>query len=109
MTGEGIAVALRGAELASHAAVGALEDDRRSADALRPYERERDAAFRDTWKVSRLFQWIIQRPVIGPFAVRRLTGRPPAAMQVLGVVTGQRPAADILSARFLGNLLAPGH
>ncbi|MDR7521647.1 MAG: NAD(P)/FAD-dependent oxidoreductase [Armatimonadota bacterium] len=106
MTGEGIALALRGAELASDAADGALRGGPASQAALAPYERARRAAFRDTWQTSRLLQWIVRRPRLAAALFRRLADDPTLIRALLGVVSGVLPARDILLAAALARLVA---
>jgi len=107
MTGEGIALALRGAELAAAAADQALRQGRASRQALAAYDQARAAAFQDTWRISRLLQWIIRQPALASYLVRHLAEDPHLAMRLLGVVSGLRPAGDILRPAFLVRMLAP--
>lgn len=107
MTGEGIAIAVRSAELAAATADGALQRGDVSRQALGGYERARAAAFRDTWRTSRLLQWIIRHPALAAYLVRRLTDDPQLAMRLLGVVSDLRPVGDIVQPAFLARLLAP--
>lgn len=106
MTGEGIALALRGAELASDAADSALRGGPVSRAALGSYERARRAAFHDTWETSRLLQWIVRRPRLAAALFRRLADDPTLTRTLLGVVSGVQPARDILSAATLARLVA---
>jgi len=87
MTGEGIFMALRGAELAAEAADRALRQGATSRRALGVYERARSATFRDTWMASRLLQWIIRHPALASFLFRRLADDPRLASRLLGVVS----------------------
>jgi flavin-dependent dehydrogenase len=91
MTGEGLYMALRGAELAADAADRALRRGMASRQALRAYERARTAAFGHIWATSRLFQWIIRRPHLARPLVQRLAGHPRLATSLLGVVGDLRP------------------
>ncbi|MDR7482664.1 MAG: NAD(P)/FAD-dependent oxidoreductase [Armatimonadota bacterium] len=107
MTGEGIALALRGAELAVAIAGAALATGPATRRALVEYERARARAFGDTWRASRLLQWLVRRPRLLPRLVRRLAARPPLAAAVLGAVSEVRPAADLLTPRRLLELVTP--
>ena len=106
MTGEGIAVALHGGELAAESADAALRRGRVTCDALADYDLARTAAFRDTWRFSRLLQWIIRRPGLCAPLFRHLAADTGLATVLLGVVSGTRPARDVLSLRFVTSLLA---
>ncbi len=108
MTGEGLALALRGAELAARHADRALRGDAIPPQALRGYERARLEAFRDTWRLGRLLQWVVRRPPLVSRLLRRLASDPDTATALLSAVGGLRPAADILSPRFAVRLLAGG-
>ncbi len=107
MTGEGIALALRGAELAAAAADQALRGGGTSRDAMASYERARTRAFHATWKTSRLLQWIVRRPALAAYLARRLADDPRLATRLLGVVSELQPAGDLLRPDFLARLLVP--
>jgi flavin-dependent dehydrogenase len=104
MTGEGIATALRGAELAAATAERALRRGEASHKALAPYERARAEAFRDRWLVNRLLEKVIRRPVLTSFLLARLAEDPGLATTLLGVVGDVRPARDLISPGFLARL-----
>ncbi len=106
MTGEGIALALRGAELAADAADRALRTGETSRRALAAYDRARRAAFGDVWRVSRLLQWIIRRPPMAAALFRGLARDPSLASRLLGVVGDVRPISDVLNAGYLTRLIA---
>jgi len=106
MTGEGIALALRGAELAAAAADRALRGEDTSQHALASYERARAEAFHGTWTVSRLLQWIIQRPRVAARLFNGLARDPALASRLLGVVGDTRPVRDVLNAGYLIRLIA---
>jgi geranylgeranyl reductase family protein len=106
MTGEGIAMALRGAELAAAAADRALRNGDRSRDTLASYDHERVRAFTDAWTVSRLLQWIVRRPWLAAPLARGMLRDPSMAGSLLGVVSQIRPVSDVLSARFIIRVLA---
>jgi flavin-dependent dehydrogenase len=108
MTGEGIALALRGAELAAETADLALRRGQTSARVLAGYERARAVAFGDTWTVSRLLQWIIRRPAVATFLVNHLASDAQLATRLLGVVSGVQPVTGLLAPGFLARMLAPG-
>ncbi|MGQ0572152.1 MAG: NAD(P)/FAD-dependent oxidoreductase [Armatimonadota bacterium] len=105
MTGEGMAMALRGAELATAAADRALQGATASYQALAGYERARTEAFGDTWTVSRLLQWVVRRPTLASYLLRRLARDPRLTTRLLGAVNDTRPARDVLSVDFLSRLM----
>jgi flavin-dependent dehydrogenase len=92
MTGEGLFMALRGAELAAAAADRVLRGGVAPRQALRTYERARAAAFGAIWGTSRLLQWLIHRPGLARPLFSRLAARPRLATALLGVVGDLRPA-----------------
>jgi len=61
MTGDGLHFALRGGELAAHAALSALEDGR--ADAHVQLERMRRQAFRSKWRFNRALRALAASPL----------------------------------------------
>ncbi|MCL6552889.1 MAG: FAD-dependent oxidoreductase [Firmicutes bacterium] len=107
MTGEGIALALRGAELAAAVAIQALAGGPVTRGALASYERARARAFGDVWRTSRLLQWAVRRPRLLPGLVRRLAARPALAAGLLAVVSELRPAAHLLTPRWLLEAVRP--
>ncbi|MGQ0549604.1 MAG: NAD(P)/FAD-dependent oxidoreductase [Armatimonadota bacterium] len=88
MTGEGIYVALRSAELAAQTADAVLARGDAVRARLATYETTRTAAFRNTWMVSRLLQRVIRHPRLAGLLLRRLAERPSLASRLLGVVSG---------------------
>ncbi|MBI3998894.1 MAG: NAD(P)/FAD-dependent oxidoreductase [Armatimonadetes bacterium] len=87
MTGQGIALALRGAELAAEVADAALRCGDASARALRGYERARAQTFGDVWRASRILQWIGRRPRLATHLLRRLALKPRLATWLLGALS----------------------
>jgi flavin-dependent dehydrogenase len=106
MTGEGIAMALRGAELAAAAVDRALRAGDTSRRALGAYDEARARAFRDAWTVSRTLQWIVRRPWLAGPLVRGMLRDPVAAGRLLGVVSQVRPMRDVVSPTLLARVLA---
>ena len=105
-TGEGIAMALRGAEIAAATLDRALRAGDLSRRALRPYERQRRAAFAARLRLDRILQAILPRPRLADWVAVRLR-RDPRLADLLARVTGDMTgAAQILRARFLARLLA---
>jgi len=106
MTGEGIALALRGAELAATTVDRALRTGDASRRALAGYEHARRAAFGGVWTVSRALQWIVRRPQVAARLFRGLARDPALASHLLGVVGDVRPVRDILNAGYIFRLMA---
>lgn len=104
-TGEGIGMALRGAEMAAEVlsqALGRGEVTRRS---LRPYEAARRAAFRDRLRLDRILQALLRRPRLADWTVRRLR-RDQGLADLLARVTGDTvDAAQVLGPGFVARLL----
>ncbi len=107
MTGEGIAMALRSAEMAAAAADEVLRGGTASRQALDRYERARIDAFKERWTVSRALQWILRRPALASSLLARMAADPRLATVLLGVVGDGRPTRDIASAGFLARLIRP--
>lgn len=111
-TGEGIYAALRGGELLAPFALRALDatSHHGADDALRDYDRERRAEFRDKWMVERLIGSAIGfAPAINYFA-RVLEARKDMADLLVGVTGDFVPAREVLRPRYLLNLFRhPGH
>jgi flavin-dependent dehydrogenase len=105
MTGQGIAMALQGAELAASAADRALRRGQTDRRALAPYERARDRAFGGLWRMNRLLEWILCRPRIVAPLFARLAGDPALARRLLAAASGLRPAQEVLAPGFLTRLL----
>jgi geranylgeranyl reductase family protein len=102
-TGEGVTLALRGAELAAAAASPALLAGRIDFGA---YERARRAATRHKFRLNRLLQTIVALPAISNAAAARLARRPDLADTLVGIAGDFIPARTALGPRFLASLLA---
>ena len=76
-TGEGVTLALRSAEMAAAVADRALRS--RHAVDLREYDRVRDAATRDKFRINRLLQRVVAWPTLSNAMARRLAQRPDLA------------------------------
>jgi flavin-dependent dehydrogenase len=104
MTGEGLAMALRGAELAADAADRAMREARVARRHLAAYEHTCSAAFRDTWYASRFLQWIVRRPGLARALFRRVAVDPVLAARLVAVVSGGGRGRDLLAPEFLTRL-----
>jgi flavin-dependent dehydrogenase len=102
-TGEGVTLALRSAGLAAGIADRAL----RSATPtdLSEYDRRRDAATRDKFRLNRLFQRIVTWPALADAVARRLGRRPDLADRLVGIAGDFVPARTVYDLGFLYQLL----
>src|SRR6185503_16055332 len=89
-TGEGITLALRSAELAAETADTALRSG--LLDDLSAYDRERDAATRDKFRLNRILQAIVSWPSVADAVARRLSRRPDLADRLVGIAGDFVPA-----------------
>jgi menaquinone-9 beta-reductase len=85
-TGEGIFTALRSAELAADAVLGALRAGDVSAAALAVYHRARRAAFADKERLTRVLQTVIGRRRLANLVAHWLAARPRVLAALLGVI-----------------------
>ena len=104
-TGEGIAMALRGAEMAADVLDGALRRGDLSRPALLPYEKRRTAAFTNRIRLDRILQALLRRRRLTDWVAVRLR-RDIGLADLLARVTGDTAdASEVLRARFLLRLL----
>lgn len=106
-TGEGVTLALRGAELAAAAIDRALRE-RPGPEPLPPltaYARERHAATRDKFRFNRLLQLAVAWPAVANAIAARLARRPDLADRLVGIAGDFVPARSALGPRFLLDLL----
>ena len=101
-TGEGVTLALRGAELAAEVAHHALTNG--STD-LRLYDRLRDDATRDKFRLNRLLQRVVAWPALANAVARRLARRPDLADRLVGIAGDFVPARTALGPGFLYEIL----
>jgi flavin-dependent dehydrogenase len=105
-TGEGVTLALRGAELAAAAALPALE---RGGTAPLPrllaYERARRAATRDKFRFNHRLQLAVSWPRAANAIAERLRRRPDLADRLVGIAGDFVPARTALGPGFLLQLL----
>ena len=101
-TGEGVTLALRGAEIAAEVAHRALAN---GATDLRLYDRRRDDATRDKFRLNRLLQRIVAWPALANAVARRLSRRPDLADRLVGIAGDFVPARTAMGAGFVYELL----
>jgi geranylgeranyl reductase family protein len=102
-TGEGVTLALRSAELAAPVADAALRSGR-LAD-LSAYDRAREAATRDKFRLNRLLQRTVAWPALADGVARRLRRRPDLADRLVGIAGDFVPARTAFDLRFAWDLL----
>jgi flavin-dependent dehydrogenase len=102
-TGEGVTLALRGAELAAEAIHDALRAD--TAGDLSAYQRARDASTRAKFRFNHLLQFVVGRPRLANLVARRLARRPDLASRLVGIAGDFEPAQQALGPRFLLDLI----
>jgi geranylgeranyl reductase family protein len=105
-TGEGIFRALRGAELASEAALRVLRDGDWAAF-VRRYGEMRQATFAAKERLARLIQVFVQYPVLLNYAMRRLQRRSELAERLSAALGDFGPPGAPLQAAYLARLLRP--
>jgi geranylgeranyl reductase family protein len=103
-TGEGVTLALRSAEMAAEVADRALRSS--NGFDLREYDRARDAATRDKFRINRMLQRVVARPALSNAMARRMSRRPDLADQLVGIAGDFVPASSAWSWRFLWDLVA---
>ena len=102
-TGEGVTLALRGAEIASQVAHQALRAARLGD--LRLYDRRRRAATEGKFRFNRLLQTVVGRPALANLVAHRLAERPDLADRLVGIAGDYLPARRLLGPGFLLRLL----
>ena len=104
-TGEGIAMALRGAEMAAEVLREAIARDDLRASALAAYEAERRTAFAARLRLDRLLQSLLARPGLTDWMARKLH-RDQALADLLARVAGDTvDASELFRPRFVARLL----
>jgi flavin-dependent dehydrogenase len=105
-TGEGVTLALRGAELAAAAAGDALaRGGSGPLPRLAAYEQAREAATRDKFRFNRRLQLAVSWPRAANAIARRLRRRPDLADRLVGIAGDFVPAQSALGPGFLLDLL----
>jgi geranylgeranyl reductase family protein len=104
-TGEGIGMALRGAELAAGVLARALERGDVTRRTLAPYAAARRAAFRDRLRLDRVLQSVLRRPRLADWAARRLDRDRDLADLLARVAGDTVEARAVLGPGFMTRLL----
>ena len=109
-TGEGVTLALRSAELAAEVADRVLSRTGGNGSSapmdLRAYDRVRDDATRDKFRINRVLQRVVAWPALSNAVARRLSRRPDLADRLVGIAGDFGPARSAWSLRFLWDLMA---
>jgi len=107
-TGEGVFLALRGAELAAETAVAALREGWPTAGMLRPYGERYARELRPHHRNSLRLQRLMPHPRLRSFVFRRMEDRPELFQRVVAAAGAWVPPAAALSPGFYLGLLLPG-
>jgi geranylgeranyl reductase family protein len=102
-TGEGVTLALRGAELAAETLDAALRAG--TTDDLAAYQRARDGATRAKFRFNHLLLRVVGRPWLANAVARRLSRRQDLADTLVGIAGDFVPARQVFGARFLYELV----
>jgi menaquinone-9 beta-reductase len=102
-TGEGVTLALRSAEMAAAVADRALRSSNRHD--LREYDRARQAATRDKFRINRMLQRVVAWPALSNAMARKLSRRPDLADKLVGIAGDFVPAESAWSLRFAWELI----
>jgi flavin-dependent dehydrogenase len=100
-TGEGVTLALRGAEILADVADRWL----RGEGTLDEYDRRRHEATRDKFRLNRLLQRVVAWPALADGVAARLARRPDLADRLVGIAGDFVPARTALGPRFVLDLL----
>jgi len=95
ITGEGMSLALRGAEIASEVLSAALHADDLSERRLAPYPQQWNREIRDQVRLTEVILWGIRHRRLARRAVGALARRPELFGRLLAVQTGQRPLSSV--------------
>ncbi len=105
LTGQGVYLALRGAELAAAAATQALSGDGKASAALEAYDRARRREFGLVFLISRLLQTLAFRPTVIRRAVRRMAAHPELGARMIGVAGNEESPGSVFRPGFLTRML----
>ena len=106
-TGEGVTLALRGAELAAEVADRAARDT--ATTDLRATTGCASDATRDKFRLNRLLQRVVAWPALANAVARRLARRPDLADRLVGIAGDFVPARTALGPGFLYEMLKVGN
>ena len=108
LTGQGVYLALRGAELAAAGALRALQSGGLTTRALGAYDRARRREFRSAFLLSQILQHLaFRRPAIGR-AIRRMAAHPDLATRLIHAVGNVEDAGTVLRPWFFVRVMGVG-
>ena len=105
LTGQGVYLALRGAELAAATALRALDRTGPRLGSLGTYERDRRRELWGVFAISRVLQALAFRPGVASRTLRRLAARPELGAALIGAIGNFAAPGSVLRARFLAQAL----
>lgn len=111
LTGQGVYLALRGAELAATAALEALAGGGGAhargawSAAFREYDRARRREFGPVFLVSRILQRLAFSPAVLRRAMAQIAARPDLGARLIGAVGNADPAGSVLRPGFVARVL----
>ncbi|HYM70865.1 MAG TPA: FAD-dependent monooxygenase, partial [bacterium] len=105
LTGQGVYLALRGAEMAAAAALRALDRTGPRREILGAYERERRRELWGVFVISRILQALAFRPGVAARTVRRLAARPELGAALIAAIGNFAAPGSVLRAGFLARAL----
>jgi flavin-dependent dehydrogenase len=100
-TGEGVTLAFRSAQMAARVAHGVLAS---RATPLAEYDRVRDLATREKFRLNRLLQRVVASPAASNFLGRRLERKPKLAGRLVAIAGDLAPARAAFDLGFLFEL-----
>jgi flavin-dependent dehydrogenase len=100
-TGEGVTLALRGAEILA----GVADNWLRGVGTLREYDHRRHEATRDKFRLNRVLQRVVEWPAVANAVAARLARRPDLADRLVGIAGDFVPARTALGPGFLWDLI----
>jgi menaquinone-9 beta-reductase len=105
MTGQGLYLAMRSAELAASTALGALDGGGSTRRILHGYDRLHRREFADAFLLSRALQCLAFRPPVVRRAMRRVAGAPEVGTRLIDAIGNVHAAASVLRPAFIARLL----
>ncbi len=105
MTGQGLYLAMRSAELAASTALGALDGGGSTRRILHGYDRLHRREFADAFLLSRALQCLAFRPPVVRRAMRRVAGAPEVGTRLIDAIGNVQAAASVLRPAFIARLL----
>ncbi len=105
LTGQGVYLALRGAELAAAAILRSLTGGSPTARALAGYEWARRREFGASFLLSRILQHLAFRPAVLHRAIRRMVAHPDLARRLIHAIGNVEDAAVVLRPWFFAKIM----